>query len=208
MAAINFNSKLINKYLRKYLKIENEEQAITENMIEDIKYIYLSTTHGYSIAFGKGTLPEIFEFDDCGDEWWCLCMKDTNRFESYKDFITVEKIENIYTLKFTEEPDELNCNDNDMKEFNNTVQKFWADVSDYNTLEKDEEGNTGFVNADDLKHFKNVEVVRLMDCEMDIHSLNFINALPNLKVLEIGRIQLHDLEGLEKLNKLEHLCIW
>jgi len=208
MAVINFNSSFINKYLRKYLKIGNEE-VITENMLEDIKYIYLSTTHGYSIAFGKSPLPEVFEFDDCGDEWWCLCMKDTNRFESYKDFIAIDKDdENIYTLKFKEEPEELNCNDKEMEEFNSTVQKFWAEINDYNYLKIDEFGNRGFINANDLKYFKNIEVVRLMDCEIDIHSLGFINELPKLKVLEIGRVLLTDLEGLDKLNTLKRLCIW
>jgi len=68
-----------------------------------------------------------------------------------------------------------------MEGFNSTVQKFWAEINEYNNLEGDEYGNRGFINANDLKYFKNVEVVRLMDCEIDIHSLGFINELPKLK---------------------------
>lgn len=54
----------------------------------------------------------------------------------------------------------------------------------------------------------NVEVVRLMDCESEIHSIRFIRDMPKLKVLELGRVRLSDTEGLERLNTLKYLCIW
>ncbi|ORX54776.1 hypothetical protein BCR36DRAFT_410583 [Piromyces finnis] len=206
MTEIKFKSKFIDKYFRKYLNIENE--PITENMIHDIKYIYVSTTHAYCIAFGKETLPEIFEFNDCGDEWWACCMKDTDKFKSYKDFLKIENYENNSTLKFINDPDELYCSDKDMKKFYDNTKTFWAEDSDYDELKYDDNGNTGFICSDDLKFFKNAEVVRLMDCEVDIHSIGFINNMPNLKVLEIGRVTLFDHEGIDKLNRLRRLCIW
>ena len=57
-------------------------------------------------------------------------------------------------------------------------------------------------------HLPNLEAVRLMSCETEIHSLAFLNALPRLRVLEIGQVHLNTLEGLDRLIGLEKLCIW
>lgn len=47
-----------------------------------------------------------------------------------------------------------------------------------------------------------------MSCQTEIHSLRFLEDLPELRILEIGEVFLNDLEGLEKLIGLEKLCIW
>jgi len=208
MTEIKFKSKLFDKYFRKYLNIENDNEPITEDMLQDIKYIGLRTTGSYCIAFGKGTLPEVFEFDECGDEWYYCCMKDTHKFKSYKDFLKINNNDEFITLEFIKEPEELDCNDKNMKEFNSSVKTFRADFKDFKDLERNEYGDTGFVSSDDFKYFKNAEVIRLMDCEVDIHSIGFINEMSNLKVLEIGQVSLKDHEGLDKLNTLKRLCIW
>ena len=54
----------------------------------------------------------------------------------------------------------------------------------------------------------NLEVLRLMSCQTEIHSLKFLDALSRLRILEIGEVFLNDLDGLENLIGLEKLCIW
>ena len=59
-----------------------------------------------------------------------------------------------------------------------------------------------------FSHFYNLEVVRLMSCELDIHSLSFLEEYSKLRVLEIGEVDLDDLKGIDKLIGLEKLSIW
>ena len=47
-----------------------------------------------------------------------------------------------------------------------------------------------------------------MSCEIEIHSLAFLKSLPKLRVLEVGEVNLHTLEGLEKFVGLDKLCVW
>lgn len=56
--------------------------------------------------------------------------------------------------------------------------------------------------------YYNLEVLRLMSCQTEIHSLKFLDALSRLRILEIGEVFLNDLDGLENLIGLEKLCIW
>lgn len=40
------------------------------------------------------------------------------------------------------------------------------------------------------------------------HSLAFLESLSKIRVLEVGQVRLHTLEGLDKIIGLEKLCIW
>lgn len=66
----------------------------------------------------------------------------------------------------------------------------------------------GILYPEDFAHLNNLEVVRLMSCETEIHSLAFLEPLSKIRVLEVGQVRLHTLEGLDKIIGLEKLCIW
>lgn len=84
---IQFKSRWLERCIRDYLGIA--DRAITEEDISVIKYLYVSTTNGYFVGFGKGVLPKKFEFSDAGDEWSCCCLSDTAKYHRIEDFIDI-----------------------------------------------------------------------------------------------------------------------
>lgn len=206
MSEVKFQTKWIERSLRDYFGL-NEDAAITSELLGEIKYLFVTTTHSYEIGFGKGVLPKNFEFDDAGDEWGCCTVEDTAQFSSIEEFAKIRNWGDRFVLRLLKE-DWKDTESDDMTEFNSTVKMYAPEDSDYEGLEEDEECNLGIISADDLKYFTNAEVVRLMSCETEIHSISFIKDMKNLRVLEIGEVRFADTEGFDKLLNLEKLCIW
>ncbi len=214
---VTFKSKWFEKCIRNYLEIGADE-PITETMLAAIKYLYVSTTNDYELAFGNKELPRQFVFDDAGDEWWCASISNTGRFQGYEDFVEIRNWGPVKVLylksEILEEEEELQANApevdaTDMKLFNAGVKTYWAEEVDYEGLVEDEDScDMGMVVADDFAYLTHLEVVRLMSCQSEIHSLEFLESLAKLKVLEIGEVRLHELSGLDKLVGLDKLCIW
>lgn len=215
--SISFKSKWFEKCIRKYLGIGAEE-PITEDALASIKYLYVSTTHDYELAFGTEELPIPFRFDNAGDEWWSCCISNTGRFQSLEEFVEIHKWGPVSVLylkdELLEEEEELldeepPVDEAAMKAFEETVKTYWAEQEDYEgTVEDEETFDRGMVVAEDFAYLTNLEALRLMSCQQEIHSLKFLESLPNLKVLEIGEVRLDKLDGLDKLMGLEKLCIW
>ena len=213
---ICFKSKWFEKCLRNYLELGVDE-PITEEMLASIKYLYVATSHDYALAFGKEELPRPFEFSNVGDEWWSACISDTGRFQSLEEFVEMHKwlghTELYLKDELLEQEEELQeddpCLDEAaMKSFEENIKTYWAEQEDYEGLTEDEDGELGMVVAEDFAYLTNLETVRLMSCQIEIHSLKFLETLSKLKVLEIGEVRLHDLDGLDKLIGLDKLCIW
>lgn len=249
---IQLKSRWLERCIRDYLGIA--DRAITAEDVSVIKYLYVSTTNGYFVGFGKGVLPKKFEFSDAGDEWSCCCLSDTARYHRIEEFIDItdwgdcqnisikrnfleeaygdEELEDGETpdsgeSENGEEPDseELESDEEfdgeeeesgdetaeiqDMEDFERSVRMYEPVDSDFEGLVQDEKTyDYGILVPDDFAQFVNLEVVRLMSCEIEIHSLAFLKSLPKLRVLEVGEVRLNTLEGLEKLVGLEKLCIW
>ena len=250
---IQLKSRWLERCIRDYLGIA--DRAITEEDVSVIKYLYVSTTDGYFVGFGKGTLPGKFDFSDAGDEWSCCCLSDTAKYHRIEEFIDIrdwgdckdlsikrelleEEAYGDEELEGGEEPDsgesengeepdseELESDEEfdgeeeesgdetaeiqDMEDFERSVRMYEPVDSDFEGLVQDEKTyDYGILVPDDFAQFVNLEVVRLMSCETEIHSLAFLKSLPKLRVLEVGEVRLNTLEGLEKLVGLEKLCIW
>ena len=214
---IYFKSKWFEKCIRNYLEIGADE-PITEIMLAGVKYLYVSTTNGYELAFGKQKLPMKFEFSNTGDEWLSACITDTGRFQYFDEFVEIRNWGSNIGLylkkKILEEEEELRAevpmiDTAAMELFEKSVKTYWAKEEDYEGLVEDEDTcDMGMLVADDFAYLTNLEVVRLMSCQIEIHSLKFLESLANLKVLEIGEVRLHGVIGLEKLVGLDKLCIW
>ena len=189
---ICFKSKWFEKCLRNYLELGADE-PITEEMLASIKYLYVATTHDYELAFGKEELPIPFNFSNAGDEWWCCCISDTGRFQSLEEFVEMLKwgadIELSLTDEVLEQEEELHeeepCLDEAvMESFEENIKTYWAEREDYEGLVEDEDTfDMGMIVADDFVYLTNLETVRLMSCEREIHSLKFLESLSKLKVL-------------------------
>ena len=96
-----------------------------------------------------------------------------------------------------------------MKAFEENVKTYWAEREDYEgTVEDKVTFDRGMVVPEDFAYLTNLEALRLMSCQQEIHSLKFLESLEKLKVLEIGEVRLDDLDGLDKLLGLEKLCVW
>lgn len=215
MSEITFQSKWFEKCIRDYLQIG--DRPITLEDLSVIKYFYVATTHSHDLQFGKDSLPPVFCFDDAGDEWNCCCISNTGNYKSIEEFITINEWFGHKELEIKEEvldaeselPDDVFSEEAAMQEFMKSVKKYMAESDDYDGVEEDEEaGTSGMIFPEDFVYFTNVEVVRLMSCEQDIHSLKFLKSFPKLRVLEVGEVRLSDLEGIEKLIGLEKLAIW
>ena len=196
--------------IKTYLGVSG--RALTEEDVQDIKYLYVSTTDGYFLGFGKEELPPNFVFSDAGDEWDCCCLSDTGRYHGVEDFIQVQEWEGVRTLEIKrahiEEENQM-PNVQSMEAFERSVQIFEPVEEDFEGLVRNEETyDYGILTPEDFAGLPNLEAVRLMSCETEIHSLAFLNALPRLRVLEIGQVHLNTLEGLDRLIGLEKLCIW
>ena len=214
---ICFKSKWFEKCLRDYLGLDTDV-PITEEMLASIKYLYVSTTNDYELAFGKEELPVPFKFRNAGDEWNFRCISYTGRFQNLEEFVEIRKRSSNTVLCLNDEllkqEKELQKNKADlnkelMNDFEENIKTYWAEEEDYEGLTEDEDSyDLGMLFSEDFAYFTNLETVRLMSCEIEIHSLKFLEALSKLKVLEIGEVRLHDLDGLNKLIGLDKLCIW
>lgn len=175
----------------------------------------VETTHGHGVQFGKGTLPAVFCFDDAGDEWDCCCISNTGKYNGIEEFVNINEWGEYKELKIKKEvlesepelPEDVFYEEALMKDFMKSVKEYWPESSEYEEADEDAR-NSGMIFPEDFVYFKNVEVLRLKTCEWDVHSLMFLEELPNLKILEIGEVRLSDLEGIEKLIGLEKLVIW
>lgn len=228
---IQFGSRWLERCVRDYLGIE--DRAVTEEDVSVIKYLYVSTTNGYFLGFGKGVLPEDFAFSDAGDEWNVRCLSDTAKYADIGAFLDIMDWENCKEISIKEAlledeaEEELSYDEYDageasdeasddgdtgsasMEEFEGSVKIYETQDSDFEGLVQDEETyDYGVLSPDDFSHFTNLEVVRLMSCETEIHSLAFLKALSKLRILEVGEVRLNTLDGLEKLIGLEKLCVW
>lgn len=223
---IQFESRWLEKCIRDYLGIE--DRAVTKEDVSVIKYLYVSTTNAYLLGFGKDILPEKFAFSDAGDEWWCRCLSDTTKYHDINEFIDISDWEDCKEISIKREllkeefddmdeefdSEEVENDDDDvdiqsMEDFEGSVKIYEAEDSDFEGLVEDEKTfDYGILTPDDFSYFTNLEVVRLMSCETEIHSLAFLKALPKLRILEVGEVRLNTLDGLEKLVGLEKLCVW
>lgn len=215
---IHFKSKWFEKCIRDYLEL-GENEPITKNVLSTIKYLYVSTTHDYELAFGNGDLPKGFYFDDVGDEWSCCCVFNPRKYNSLEDFIKIIDWDNerkIMTLRtevvevIEEEMRLYECADeSEMEKFHASVKRYHAGSEDFVGLVEDKDTfDMGILIPEDFAHLVGLETIRFMDCETEIHRLAFIRELPNLKVLELGQVCLENMEGVEKLQELDAICIW
>ena len=216
--AVKFQSKWLERCIRAYLELGAEE-PITKEALSVIKYLYLTTTNSCEIAFGQGDLPKGFYFEDAGDEWEDCCVSNPGKYKTLEDFVKVidwgydRKILSLKqeTMKAIEEEAYLREQKDEaaMRKFNMSVKHYHAKNEDFNSLEENEETcDWGILVPDDFAYLTHLEVIRLMDCETEIHSLAFLKDLPKLRVLELGEIRLETMQGIEKLLELEELCIW
>ena len=213
---ICFQSKWFEKCMRNYLEV-GADTPITESMLVAIKYLYVSTTNDYELAFGKQKLPVQFEFSNAGDEWLNACIADTGRFQSLDEFVEIRNWGSNMVLSLKKNilaKEELRAgvpaaDTIAMELFEKSVKTYWAREEDYEGLTEDEDTcDMGMLVAEDFAYLTGLEVVRFMSCQIEIHSLRFLEPLANLKVLEIGEVRLHELAGLDKLIGLDKLCIW
>lgn len=210
---MKFKSKWFEKCLKDFLNIFDRE--INENDLSDIKYLFVETTNCYQIGFSKETLPNEFEFSNSGDEWYSCCLRNTQKYKSVDEFLNIK---NYGEMKFLSlKKDILKKEENfnlakdivkKTKEFEKSIKSYYAKDIDFEGLQKNESYEYGIINSNDFVFLKNLEVIRLMSCELEIHSIDFIKEMQNLKVLEIGEVRFKNLDGIEKLNTLDKLCIW
>ena len=215
---IKFQSKWFERCIRDYLKLSLDE-PITQEALDVIKYLYV-TTNNYEIGFGKGNLPKHdFCFDDTGDEWE-YCVENPGRFGSFDKLIRVDYWNDVtyhlLALTIRKEIEDICEKENDSRDydekgmalFKESVKKYMPEDEDFDGLEEDEETNDcGILVAEDFIYLRNLEVLRLMDCQK-IHNVSFLRKLSKLRVLELGEVQLSTLEGTERILDMEELCIW
>lgn len=216
---IEFQSKWFERCIRDYLELSLDE-PITQEALDVIKYLYVTTNY-YEIGFGKGDLPkQDFCFDDTGEEWEC-CVQNPGRFECFDKLIRVGNLNyvtyQLLTLTVRKEIEAIceeenasrNYDEEGMSLFEESVKKYIPKNEDFEGLVEDEETNDcGILVAEDFAYLRNLEVLRLMDCQQEIHNLSFLRKLTKLRVLELGEVQLSDLEGTERILDMEELCIW
>lgn len=224
MGEIRFQSKWFERCLRDYLNIEG--RPITDEDVVEIKYLFVSTTHGYELGFAKSLPPELFQtcaFPDSGDEWDCACIENTGKYSAIQDFLEIEASNleigyQVYTLRLKDDIQRFAYRGSavEYKLAQRAMRSFDADVKRYSPRGTDFEGLTedeitcdyGILSPEDFSCLTGLEVLRLMSCQTEIHSLSFLENLPRLRILEIGEVFLNDLAGLNKLIGLEKLCIW
>lgn len=86
---LQFQSRWFERCIREYLGIA--DRMLTVEDVSVIKYLYVSTTDGCFLGFGKGELPKEFAFSDAGDEWFCRCLSDTARYHNIEEFIDIKE---------------------------------------------------------------------------------------------------------------------
>lgn len=216
---IEFQSKWFERCIRDYLELSSDE-PITQEALDVIKYLYVTTNY-YEIGFGKGDLPKNdFGFDDVGGEW-DYCVHNPGRFENFDKLIKVGDVNDgtyqLLTLTVRKEIETICEEENTSRDydeegmalFEESVKKYMPEDEDFDGLEEDEETyDYGILVAEDFTYLRNLEVLRLMDCQQEIHDLSFLRKLTKLRVLELGEVQLSTLEGTERILDMEELCIW
>lgn len=224
MRELQFQSRWFERCLRAYLGIEG--RPITEEDVREIRYLFVSTTHSYELGFAKSLPPELFQtcvFQDSGDEWYCACIENTGKYSSIQDFLEIE-VSNleidyqVYALRLKEgierfaynaSPVSYKLAQRAMQDFDKSVKRYGAQSTDLEGLVEDEVTcDYGLLAPEDFACLTNLEVLRLMSCQTEIHSLQFLEGLPRLRILEIGEVLLNDLTGLDQLIGLDKLCIW
>lgn len=216
MSEITFKSKWFEKCIRDYLGLTDD--IITEEELGRIKYLYVSTTNDFELGFGSQELKNPFSFSNSGDEWEYACISDTGRYNNLDEFVEIKKYNSFFRLYLKKNILELeedlqdkntDLNFSEMKEFENNIKYYYAEDEDYEGLTEDEDTyDMDMLFAEDFGYLTNLETLRLMSCETEIHSLKFLEKLDKLKVLEIGEVRLNELDGLDKLIGLDRLCIW
>ena len=148
-------------------------------------------------------------------------MENPGRFGSFANLIRVGDSNfvtyHLMTLTIRKEIEAICEKENDSRDydekgmalFEESVKKYMPEKEDFDGLEEDEETDDwGILVTEDFTCLRNLEVLRLMDCEREIHNLSFLRKLPKLRVLELGEVQLSNLEGAERILDMEELCIW
>lgn len=205
---IAFKSYFLERCVREYLGLGSNE--ITTEALSQIKYLRIATTHDYELSLGKGTIPKDFYFDDAGDEWNFRSISDTGRFSGVEEFLDIAEYYPPHKeLSIKDELREEHWGDAPVDEtamqlFNENVVTYWAEEEDYSHAGENEE----LFYTEDLALFPKLEVLRLNGCEQDIHDIAFLKSLNTLRILELGELSLHTLDGTEKLIGLEKLCVW
>ncbi|NBI83911.1 hypothetical protein D3Z48_17940 [Clostridiaceae bacterium] len=96
-----------------------------------------------------------------------------------------------------------------MRDFEKNIKEYGAYEADREGLDEDEVTHDHkLLIPEDFCCLTNLEVLRLMSCQTEVHSLKFLDVLSKLRILEIGEVFLDDLDGLENLIGLDKLCIW
>ena len=88
MREIRFQSKWFERCLKDFLGIK--DRAITDKDVQEIKYLFVTTTHDYGLGFAKTLPSELFQtcaFDNAGDEWAFECIEDTGKYQTVEEFL-------------------------------------------------------------------------------------------------------------------------
>ena len=199
---VKFASAWFENCVRDYLGITG---TITQADLDVIKYIFVQDTMGEAMVVFFKNANEITvklacrAFED--DNWIYFYVKDTSRFASYNDFLECSDYEDKMLYLKHEVREEKRyvtpADDDDAEEY-----------EEAHVYETRKVGAKTKIYGDDLALFRNLEVLRLNQCEEDIHSLEFLSKMDALRILEIGEVYLHDLKGVERLEKLESLHVW
>lgn len=222
---IKFQSKWFEQCLKDFLGIRNRE--ITDKDIQEIKYLFVTTTHSYELGFASVLPPELFQtcaFQDTGDEWYFECIEHTEKYDAAEDILDIEASDlgndyQVFSLRLKQDIPRFQgvvfptthqiAVRKAMQDFDKYVKRYYPKNSDFDGLIKDEVTcDYGILIPEDFAQLTNLEVLRLMSCQTEIHSLKFLKDLHKLRILEIGEVFLDDLVGLEELIGLEKLCIW
>ena len=224
MSEIRFQSKWFERCLKDYLGIK--DRAVRGEDVQEIKYLFVTTTHGYGLGFAKSLPSELFQtcaFYDTGDEWAFECIEDTGKYQAIGEFLefdssNLDDDRKVHTIRLKGDIKRFSYDGSlvayklaqrVMRDFEKNIKVYGTDKADLEGLDEDEvTHDRKLLIPEDFCCLTNLEVLRLMSCQTEIHSLKFLEVLSRLRVLEIGEVFLNDLNGLENLIGLEKLCIW
>ena len=224
MREIRFQSKWFERCLKDFLGIK--DRAITDKDVQEIKYLFVTTTHDYGLGFAKTLPSELFQtcaFDNAGDEWAFECIEDTGKYQTVEEFLEYDSSKmdvgrKVHTIRLKRDVKRFKYEGSlvSYKLAQRVMRDFEKNIKEYGAYEADREG----LDEDEVTHdhkllipedfccLTNLEVLRLMSCQTEVHSLKFLDVLSKLRILEIGEVFLDDLDGLENLIGLDKLCIW
>ena len=73
-----------------------------------------------------------------------------------------------------------------METFEASIKEYEPDDEEFEEFEEDEEtGDCGIIDASDFTYLRNLEVLRLMDCQQEIHELSFLRELKKRNRIDI-----------------------